>query len=369
MLQSEQSNNQQRVIDLDVDGHLMSLGAGLYCIYHAPNQTAPDEFGFPGVRISLPPFPQANQVSVQTFEKDGWIGGEKNAALVRVSGGPGLILVTVYKNPAHQHPAPKLQVVRLNDAPNIVVNPVMQQQVRSVASVDKPIANSPSSSVQQTASSQHADQKEGFMVIAHVQREGDVIVPAGNWVGQPDSKAWIEGFGLSMEKNIFDPNDIEYQAVLGKGWMSPWYSGNQFCGSRGMALPLLGICIRLKGEAEKKYSLTLTASFIDGTKLATGSSEVLSSPSLAPLESFKLDIVPVYQSSDDSLNEAENEIDIDEDLLEEDEDDTFMVDLPVTDPTSDMIEDNNAAKIPSASQKKSNSKSPTRKNPSGRNKT
>lgn len=369
MLQSEQSNNQQRVIDLDVDGHLMSLGAGLYCIYHAPNQTAPDEFGFPGVRISLPPFPQANQVTVQTFEKDGWIGGEKNAALVRVSGGPGLILVTVYKNPAHQHPAPKLQVVRLNDAQNVVANSVVRQQVQSAVPANKPAANNaPSSPVQRGAPSQNTD-KEGLMVIAHVQREGDVIVPAGNWVGQPDSKAWIEGFGLSMEKKIFDPNEIEYQAVLGKGWMSPWYSGNQFCGSRGMALPLLGICIRLKGEAEKKYSLTLTASFIDGTKLATGSSEVLSSPSLAPLESFKLDLVPVQQSSDDSLNEAENEIDIDEDLLEEDEDDTFMVDLPVTDPTPGMTKNNNVTEIPSESQKKSNPKSSARKNSSGRNRT
>lgn len=369
MLQSEQSNNQQRVIDLDVDGHLMSLGAGLYCIYHAPNQTAPDEFGFPGVRISLPPFPQASQVSVQTFEKDGWIGGEKNAALVRVSGGPGLILVTVYKNPAHQHPAPKLQVVRLNDAQNIVANSGVQRQMQSAVPVNKPIVNPPSSSIQQTTSLQNTNQKESIMVVAHVQREGDVIVPAGNWIGQPDSKAWIEGFGLSMEKKVFDPSEIEYQAVLGKGWMSPWYSGNQFCGSRGMALPLLGICIRLKGEAEKKYSITLTASFIDGTKLATGSSEVLSSPSLAPLESFKLDLVPVQQSSDDSLNEAENEIDIDEDLLEEDEDDTFMVDLPVTDPTSGMTKDNNATEMSSESQKKSNPKSSTRKNSSGRNRT
>jgi hypothetical protein len=31
--------------------------------------------------------------------------------------------------------------------------------------------------------------------------------------------------------------DIEYQAVLGRGWLSPWIEGGKFCGSRGMALP------------------------------------------------------------------------------------------------------------------------------------
>ena len=41
--------------------------------------------------------------------------------------------------------------------------------------------------------------------------------------------------------------DIEYQAVLGRGWLSPWVEGGQFCGSRGMALPMLGLRVRLRG--------------------------------------------------------------------------------------------------------------------------
>ena len=47
------------------------------------------------------------------------------------------------------------------------------------------------------------------------------------------------------------PEDIEYQAVLGRNWLSPWVEGGKFCGSRGMALPLLGLKVRLKGAAAK----------------------------------------------------------------------------------------------------------------------
>ncbi len=52
------------------------------------------------------------------------------------------------------------------------------------------------------------------------------------------------------------PQDLEYQAVLGRGWLSPWIEGGKFCGSRGMALPLLGLNVRLKGEAAKTHECT-----------------------------------------------------------------------------------------------------------------
>ena len=76
-------------------------------------------------------------------------------------------------------------------------------------------------------------------VIAHVQRTGDVPAKIGEWIGRRGSQLWIEGFSLAPRNGV-TPADIEYQAVLGRGWMSPWIEGGKFCGSRGMALPLLG---------------------------------------------------------------------------------------------------------------------------------
>lgn len=294
---SKQDQNQQRVIDLNVNGHLMSLGEGLYCIYHAPGQSPADTFGFPGLRISLPPFKQSAQVSIETFENDGWLGAEKSAALIRISGGSGLILVTVYQNPSSQHPAPKLQVVRLNDAPELIS--VDNQQVPAVGVQPQPTAQ------QQAPVKQTVEKSENnITMFAHVQGTGDVVVKSGEWVGNPDSKTWIEGFGLNIKKYI-QPSDIEYQAVLGKGWMSPWYKGDQFCGSRGMALPLCGLRIKLSEEAAKKYHIRLSATFVDGTKLGPVEDDsILSAESVAPLEAIRFELISIADGKVISSGEA-----------------------------------------------------------------
>ena len=76
-------------------------------------------------------------------------------------------------------------------------------------------------------------------MLAHVQGQGDVGGQLGAWIGERGSKRWIEGFAIAPAGGI-PADDIEYQAVLGRGWLSPWVEGGQFCGSRGMALPILG---------------------------------------------------------------------------------------------------------------------------------
>ncbi|QNT78563.1 hypothetical protein JGUZn3_13370 [Entomobacter blattae] len=65
----------------------MTLDPGLYCIFHTKNQKPADDHGFPGIRISLPPFLKHNpNVQITGFEGDGWIGAEKGVLLVQVSG-------------------------------------------------------------------------------------------------------------------------------------------------------------------------------------------------------------------------------------------------------------------------------------------
>ena len=97
-------------------------------------------------------------------------------------------------------------------------------------------------------------------IVAHVQRTGDVPAKFGEWVGTRGSQLWIEGFSLTPRDGI-KPADIEYQAVLGRGWLSPWIEGGKFCGSRGMALPLLGLKVRLKGAAAKTHECSYAATF------------------------------------------------------------------------------------------------------------
>ncbi len=255
-----------RITELRVSANLMTLETGVYCVFPAPGSRSPDPgTGLPGVRITRCPGmtgrPEA--VSISTFREDGWL--DNTAALVRVTDGTAQVLVTIYQmagQPAEN--APRLQVLRLAGDP-------------AVAGSEPPTP---------AAKEKDAD------IMAHIQGAGDVPGQFGEWLGKRGSRAWIEGFGIS-DKGPVGPGEVEYQGVLGRGWLSPWVDNGKFCGSRGMALPLLGLNVRLKGTAAKEYSVRYSATFIDGS--AVGPVEegtACEAPGLAALESFLVELVP-----------------------------------------------------------------------------
>jgi hypothetical protein len=247
----------------------MTLESGLFCVFQPPGSPPPNErSGLPGVRISLPPGPagRPEAVSISTFRNDGWLNGQDAAALIRVAAGPAQVLVTVYQAPsARPESAPRLQVMRLGAEQGVP-------------------ARMPSAGpgARQAAVPEDAD------IVAHVQRVGDVAGRIGDWVGTRGSGQWIEGFSLSPGDGV-KPTDVEYQAVLGRGWLSPWIEGGKFCGSRGMALPLLGLKARLKGAAAKTHECSYTASFVDGSAVGpVPAGEACEAESLAALEAFQI---------------------------------------------------------------------------------
>ena len=255
-----------RITELRVSANLMALETGIYCVFPAPGSRSPDPAtGLPGVRITRCPGmagrPEA--VSISTFRDDGWL--DNTAALVRVTDGPAQVLVTIYQaagQPAEH--APRLQVLRLAGDP-AVAGP-------------EPAPPAPKE--------RDAD------VMAHIQGAGDVPGKFGEWIGKRGSRAWIEGFGIS-DKGPIGVGDLEYQGVLGRGWLSPWVDNGKFCGSRGMALPLLGLNVRLKGAAAKEYALRYSATFIDGSAVGPIEEGVAcEAPGLAAMEAFLIELLP-----------------------------------------------------------------------------
>jgi hypothetical protein len=263
-------DNQGRVAELRVSGHLMTLDSGLFCVFQAPGSPVPDGVsGLPGVRITLPPGasgrPEA--ISISTFRQDGWLNG--TAALVKVADGPAQVLVTIYQSP-RQGPetAPRLQVLRLSGG------------------AGGPAAVQPGAAPALVAAGPQAEPE----VVAHVQRTGDVAGRLGEWIGTRGSRSWIEGFAVQPREGVA-LEDIEYQGVLGRGWLSPWVDGGKFCGSRGMALPLLGIRVRLKGAAARQWECRYEATFTDGSTSGPVSvEEPCEAESLASLEAFRIEL-------------------------------------------------------------------------------
>ncbi len=268
-----------RITELRVSANLMTLETGVYCVFPAPGSRSPEPAtGLPGVRITRCPGmagrPEA--VSISTFREDGWL--DNTAALVRVTDGPAQVLVTIYQaagQPAEN--APRLQVLRLAGDP-------------AVAGSEPPAL---------------APKEKDADVMAHVQGAGDVPGHFGEWIGKRGSRAWVEGFGIS-DKGPLAPGDVEYQGVLGRGWLSPWVDNGKFCGSRGMALPLLGLNVRLKGEAAKQYALRYSATFIDGSAVGpVEAGTACEAPGLAAMEAFQIELIPKADRSDGSASTAD----------------------------------------------------------------
>jgi hypothetical protein len=254
------------VQELKVTGHMMALPAGLFCIVNEAQPGAKQNGGLPGVRISPPPV-NAQNVEIAGFRPDGWLNAEGDAALVRIRRGPAQILVTIYQLPNQPNAAPKLQVRQLLAGGEAVPAAANGQAAPPTA-------------------------QERMDLLAHIQSRGDVGAKYGDWLGEPGSGNWIEGFAIAAPEEI-DAGDLSYQAVLGRGWLSPWVESGQYCGSRGMALPLLGLRIRLTGEAAEHYDITYSASFVGGSAAGpVGNDETCEADSLAPLEALQVTLTP-----------------------------------------------------------------------------
>lgn len=260
------------VEELKVTAHMMTLDAGMFCIINEANPAAAERGGLPGVRVSPPPL-APESVEVVGFRPDGWLGGMGDAALVRVHRGPAQVMVTVYQQAGQPDSAPRLQVLRVSGGAPV------------------PAAPQPAAPAQPQAAAKPSAPAR-MDILAHIQGRGDVGARFGDWLGEPGSQAWIEGIAIAAPDGV-NPADLACQAVLGRGWLSPWVEAGEYCGSRGMALPLLGVRIRLTGAAANEFDITCEASFVDGSKAGpVGNDETCEADSLAALEAIRIRFVP-----------------------------------------------------------------------------
>lgn len=252
--------------ELKVHAHVITLGTGIYCIFLAKDQEFSFSKNLPAIKISgVPGGPDIQgNVSFSAFDKEGWLSEDSPAVLIKVKKGPAQILVSFYDDVHSEMPLPRLQIL----------------QVGGVSESETHIV--------ENKNYKNQDLKEGHL-LAHIQEKGDVMSPLSQWIGEAGSDLWIEGFKISVPPYL-QPEDLEYQAVLGKGWLSPWVEGEEFCGSRGMSLPLLGLKVRLKGAAAEKWRVQVEAVFMDGFRMDNHQDDEkpLESPEHSPLESFRI---------------------------------------------------------------------------------
>ncbi len=245
---------------------------GLFILDLTAAQSTNTDMGFrlPAIRLdTTPPTQLRPGRAVVTGAVDGgWIWRTDEPVFVLVTGGRAGMLLTIYRTNTAAA-APEIRFRQISTS--------LGQSGAAQAGTPTAVTAADTGLVPLT-------------VLAHVRVVGDVTAPGGAWLGKSGSNAPIEGFSIAPGPDVAAA-DIEYQAVLGNSWNTPWFAGGEFCGSRGMLLPLLGFRVRLKGAAAAAYACHYQGHFagsaapvvcVDGEVCAQGD---------APLEAIQVTIV------------------------------------------------------------------------------
>jgi hypothetical protein len=281
-------DDQSNPTGLGVSSRLVHLDPGIFSLSLLPGPTDRG-MGLPAARVSVSPGPPGRReaVSISTFRGDGWLTSDDEPTLFRVLSGGADVLVTLYWSTlTGAATPPALKLVRLN--PEGAVGGLFDTTA-GAGSGGPAGASAPGHFVGQPGSAVPPPPGvRGAEIVAHVEGIGDVDGRIGEWVGVRGSGRAIEGFSLTPRQG-FSPEDFEIRAVLGRDWLSPWLPGGSFCGSRGLALPLRGFCLRLRPAAAARYDIACLARFVDGSEVGpVGSDRVCAAPSLAALEAFQV---------------------------------------------------------------------------------
>lgn len=137
-----------------------------------------------------------------------------------------------------------------------------------------------------------------FLVRAHVSLRGDIAAPRGHWICGPDTPGRIEGIEM---RGVAADLPLEYQVASGgrgAGW-SPWTPAGAYAGTRGRALPLIGLRVRLLPDAAPGLALRGDGVFL-GSSVATRQGreiELVGPTPLDPLVGVRLDFVAAAEGA------------------------------------------------------------------------
>lgn len=233
---------------LSVTAEIVAFAPGLYCI------DMPAAAG----AASLP-YGRLQPVSggfASTLAETGFLLPAGEPAFLRVPGPePARVLITLYAADGAL-------------APELRVRPLDAQAARPAAKAAAPA--------------------QSALVLVYVQGTGDATAPLAAWAGRPGSGQPLEGFAVTPGAPL-PADSIEYQGSLGAEWDTDWHPAGTFCGTRDVALPLIGLRIRITGRAAERMGCLYWGSFIGQGERGPFSDGELCACNGAPLEALRVE--------------------------------------------------------------------------------
>jgi hypothetical protein len=134
----------------------------------------------------------------------------------------------------------------------------------------------------------------GLRILGHVTGQGDQVVNANEWLAGPAAPARIEGIAIEWPDK---PGDLEIRYAVKTAKPQP-ASGRpvelgSFAGTRGKAMPIVGVILEMSGSAAANLQFAVEAIFLAAPNLRiVGKRVVASGPTgREPLVGLRLGLV------------------------------------------------------------------------------
>ena len=142
-----------------------------------------------------------------------------------------------------------------------------------------------------------------FRLLGHLSGLGDVRVAANEWLGGPTTPARIEGIALETPDL---PGSIRLRYSVRTGGArpiaTPMIDAGTFAGTRGRALPLVGVAFEISGPGVSQYAIVSEAIFLGSSVIrVSGQKVVLAGPTgREPLVGLQVSITESGHSAEDT---------------------------------------------------------------------
>jgi GT2 family glycosyltransferase len=284
---------------LSASVQVLPLAEGLYLFsVKAAGPSSPTsngELSLPAMHVGVGPGVRPEQVEfiAGPCTHGAWLFAASDLLVTRINTGGAMLILTSVRAPGGE--VLSIKVERLNSRANSAA--ITSTRLPTLTDFGSTSIGAPTRSVFDAARSD--DLPLALEIGAHIRTRGDMTFADKPWAGRVAPGLWIESFSVRSPER-FGTQDIEYKGLTGSGFETPWLSGEQSCGTQGMAVPLVGFALRLKpNPATAPYDCEYSGYFQSGLTVGPLRSGAPCRSTVAndPLEGIQISLVARSQAA------------------------------------------------------------------------
>jgi hypothetical protein len=242
---------------LSASVQVLPLPSGLYMFsVTAANPLTAKATGLlslPAVHVGLGPGVRSDQVEFVAgpSTNGAWLFAQGDLLVTKINGTGATLVMTSLRAPGGEVLSIKVERLEARAAA-----PEVRRPAPAAVPAPTPAASGRKRQAKRAVNAQRRPVKSAvstdgslpLQIGAHIRSRGDMNFADVPWAGRVAPGLWIESFSVRPLQG-FSAQDIEYKGLTGSGFETPWLSDAKMCGTKGMAVPLVGFAVRLKPSA------------------------------------------------------------------------------------------------------------------------